>query len=265
MDSAAVIGVSPGVADPTGRPQWDPSGHPGVGEGPLLVARDLYRFYHAGDEEVLALRGVSLTVQAGEIVAVAGPSGSGKSTLLACLAGLDDPDGGTVTIAGRRLSRQPEPLRAALRRDVIGVLYQSGNLLAHLSVLGNVGLSQRLAGHTQAPTPQVLLDELGIGARSGALPATLSGGETARAGLAVALANDPALLLADEPTAEIDSGNEQRLLGLLRRRADRGLAVVLASHSPVVLGWADRVVELADGRLRRTVSASDAPAVQVQL
>lgn len=215
---------------------------------PVLVAENLYRFYHAGDEEVLALRGVSLAVAPGEVVAVAGPSGSGKSTMLACLAGLDDPDGGTVRVAGRRMSRQGEPVRARMRRELVGVLYQSGNLLGHLSVLGNVTLAQRLAGGRPAVDPRGLLEELGIGPRANALPATLSGGETARAGVAVAVANAPAVLLADEPTAELDAGNEQRLLALLRRRADAGLAIVVATHSPVVLAWADRVLALADGR-----------------
>lgn len=216
--------------------------------GPVVTAENLYRFYHAGDEEVLALQGVDLTVDRGEVVAVAGPSGSGKSTLLACLAGLDDPDGGTVRIDGIRMSRQPEAVRARLRRDVVGVLYQSGNLLPHLDVIGNLHLVRRLAGRSTGPEPEQLLAELGIADRAHALPATLSGGETARAGVAVAVAGNPRVLLADEPTGELDSGSEQRLLALLRQRASSGLAVVVASHSPVVLDWADRVLLLADGK-----------------
>lgn len=216
---------------------------------PVLAARDLYRFYHAGDEEVLALRGVSLSVAPGEVVAVVGPSGSGKSTLLACLAGLDEPDGGTVTVAGERLSRRSEAVRARIRADLVGVLFQAGNLLPHLSVRANVELSQQLVASRRRASVPVLLEELGIGRRAGAMPATLSGGETARAGLAVALANTPALLVADEPSAELDAGHEQRLLGLLRRRADAGLAVVVSSHAPAVLAWADTVVTLRDGRV----------------
>ena len=215
---------------------------------PVLIAENLYRFYHAGDEEGLALQGVSLIVGRGEVVAIAGPSGSGKSTLLACLGGLDDPDGGTVRIDGVRMSRQPEAIRARLRREVVGVLYQSGNLLPHLSVIDNLELVRRLAGSTAGIDPTQLLDELGIGHRAHALPAHLSGGETARAGVAVAVVNEPRVLLADEPTGELDSGNEKRLLALLRQRATEGLAVVVASHSPVVLRWADRVLHLADGR-----------------
>lgn len=221
---------------------------PQQADDPVVVAENLYRFFHAGDEEVLALQGVDLTVNRGEVVAVAGPSGSGKSTLLACLAGLDDPDGGTVRIDGVRMSRQPEAVRARLRRDVIGVLYQSGNLLPHLNVAGNLQLVRRLAGAPTGAEPEQLLAELGLADRAHALPATLSGGETARAGVAVAVANNPRLLLADEPTGELDSGSEQRLLALLRQRAAHGLAVVVASHSPVVLAWADRVLLLADGK-----------------
>ena len=118
----------------------------------LLDARDLYRFYHAGDDETLALRGVSISVDAGEMVAITGPSGSGKSTLLACLAGLDEPDAGVVNIEGERLSRRPEAERAAVRARAIGVLFQSGNLVEHLSVAQNVMLAQRLARKAPDPT-----------------------------------------------------------------------------------------------------------------
>ncbi len=132
--------------------------------GPVLVeAEDLYRFFHAADEETLALRGVSLQVRAGEVVAVTGPSGSGKSTLLACLAGLDDPDGGTVRIAGEIISRRPESVRASVRARHIGMLFQSGNLLEHLDLDANLALTQRLAGRSDPATRRHLLDQLGLG------------------------------------------------------------------------------------------------------
>lgn len=214
-----------------------------------LEARSLYRFFRAGEEETLALRGVSMTVGAGEFVAVAGPSGSGKSTLLACLAGLDEPDGGTVLVAGHRLSHQPERTRSRMRAGRIGVLLQSGNLLEHLSVAGNVALSQALAGGRPTSTPAQLLAAVALSQRSGAYPSQLSGGETARAAVAVALANDPVVVIADEPTGELDSRTEEIILDLLRSRARRGLAVVVASHSPGVTRAADRVIRLADGRL----------------
>ena len=215
---------------------------------PALEARSLYRFYHAGDDETLALRGVSLQVEPGELVAVVGPSGSGKSTLLACLAGVDDPDGGTVWVAGERLSRRPEPERAALRARRIGLLFQTANLFDHLSVLGNVVLAERLAGGRDRGRAAALLGALGLADRSRARPAELSGGEAARAGLAVALANDPEVVLADEPTGELDGATEDRVLELLKARAAAGGAVLVASHSPAVAAAA-RTVRLHDGRL----------------
>jgi putative ABC transport system ATP-binding protein len=214
-----------------------------------LDAFGLYRFFHAGDEETLALQGVSLTVCRGELVAVVGPSGSGKSTLLACLAGLDEPDGGRVLVEGERLSRRPEQERAALRAGRIGVLFQAGNLLDHLTVAQNVVLAQRVAGRPFPTRAASLLDALGLARRAGARPGELSGGEAARAGLAVALANDPAVVLADEPTGELDSASEARVLDLLLERAAAGGAVVVATHSPAVAAVAARTVHLEDGRV----------------
>jgi putative ABC transport system ATP-binding protein len=214
-----------------------------------LEAKDLYRFYHAGDDETLALRGVSLSVDAGELVAVVGPSGSGKSTLLACLAGLDEPDGGTVRLAGERLSRRSEQERAVLRARFIGVLFQNTNLLGHLDVRQNMLLAQRLAGDADAGRVTERLTSLGIGGRAHAVPAQLSGGELARAGLAVALANDPAVLLADEPTGELDSSSADLIVGLLHQLAAKGTAVVTVTHNEHIAEAADRVVELRDGRV----------------
>ena len=210
----------------------------------------LYRFFRAGDEETLALRGVSLSVEAGEIVAVVGPSGSGKSTLLSLLAGLDEPDGGTVYVHRQRLSHQSEPARARLRARMIGVLFQSGNLLAHLTVTGNIELAQRLGDRAGRPHIPDLLATLGLSGRGAAYPGELSGGELARAGLAVALANNPAVLLADEPTGELDAHTETQVLDLLRARADQGVAILVASHSPAVAA-ADRVITLTDGEMAR--------------
>jgi putative ABC transport system ATP-binding protein len=214
-----------------------------------LDASSLYRFFHAGEEETLALQGVSLTVGRGELVAVVGPSGSGKSTLLACLAGLDEPDGGRVLIEGERLSRRPEPERAALRARRVGVLFQSGNLLDHLTVAENVVLAQQVAGRPNPGRAAGLLEALGLARRAHARPAELSGGETARAGLAVALANDPAVVLADEPTGELDSASEARVLDLLWAHAAAGGAVVVATHSPAVAAAAARTLHLRDGRV----------------
>jgi putative ABC transport system ATP-binding protein len=214
-----------------------------------VEAVDLYRFFHAGDDEVLALRGVSLRVQAGELVAVVGPSGSGKSTLLMCLAGLDEPDGGRVWIGGEPMTRRPEEERAALRARALGVLFQADNLIAHLPVDVNLALAQRLAGPADAEVRTQVLDQVALTGRRSAYPAELSGGEAVRAGLALALVNQPAVVVADEPTGELDSVTEQRVLEMLRRAADRGTAVVVATHSDAVAAIADRVVELVDGRV----------------
>jgi putative ABC transport system ATP-binding protein len=215
----------------------------------VLEAIDLYRFYHAGDDETLALRGVSVRVEAGELVAVAGVSGSGKSTLLSCLAGLDEPDGGTVRILGDRMTRQPEAVRARIRGRSIGVLFQSSNLVAHLDLRSNIVLAQRLAGRVDPARVDLLLRDLGLSERRHARPTELSGGELARAGLAVALANDPPLLLADEPTGELDAHTAREIVELLRARTQAGVAIIAVTHNAVMTDHADDVFELEDGRL----------------
>lgn len=214
-----------------------------------ISADSLYKFFHAGGEETLALRGVSLDVSAGELVAVVGPSGSGKSTLLTCLAGIEEPDGGTVRVNGSLMTRRPEWERARLRATHVGVLFQSSNLIEHLTVVQNITLAQRLAGGRDRHGAVALLDRLGLGSRTGAKPSELSGGESARAGLAVAVANHPAVLLADEPTGEIDGDTEREVLGLLREQASNGTAVIVVTHSGAVAGEADRRVQMVDGQV----------------
>ena len=215
---------------------------------PALEARSLYRFYRAGDEETLALQGVSLTLERGEFVAVTGPSGSGKSTLLACLAGMDDPDGGSVRINGQRITHRREQEQARMRANNIGVLFQKSNLLEHLTLAQNLSLVRALGAHRGGDRTD-LLSELGLADRASAYPSQLSGGELARAGLAIALANAPAVLLADEPTGELDSATESQVLELLIATAASGTGIVVASHSPAVADAAARVVRLDDGRV----------------
>ena len=222
---------------------------------PALQAFEVYRFYHSGDEETAALRGVSLALDAGEFVALTGPSGSGKSTLLGCLAGLDEPDGGRVVVMGSRMSRRPEAVRAALRARHIGMMMQSGNLFEHLSVADNVRLPrllmngiERRAGNRLGGMDD-LMRKMGISERRMARPSQLSGGEAARAALAVALSADPRVLLADEPFAEVDSATEAEILKLLRDRCRGGSAILIATHSVELAATADRVLRLRDGRL----------------
>jgi putative ABC transport system ATP-binding protein len=214
-----------------------------------LEAFELYRFYHSGDDETAALRGVSLQLQAGGFVALMGPSGSGKSTLLACLAGLDEPDGGRVEVMGARMSRRPEAVRAALRARHIGIMTQSGNLFEHLTVEDNMRLQMSLAKKSDPSAIEHLLGVMGLAPRRLARPSQLSGGEAARAGLAVALSADPQVLLADEPTAEVDSATEVEILKLLRDRCRAGGAILVATHSEELAATADSVLRLRDGRL----------------
>ena len=218
---------------------------------PVLHAQGLHRFFRRGGEEVAALRDVSLTLMPGDTVAVVGPSGSGKSTLLNLLAGLDDPDGGSVTVDGAPMSHQPADVQARLRGRQIGVLTQTSGLVEHLDLVGNL----RLAGSFRRPTPSAgelvaLLEAVGLRHRATARPSTLSGGETARANLAVALTGAPRLLLADEPTAEISREEEETLLELLRALQPADGATVLVTHSTAVAEAADRVVHLVDGRVQ---------------
>lgn len=215
----------------------------------VLDASKLYRFYHAGGEETLALQGVSLTVEAGEMLAVVGPSGSGKSTLLTCLAGLDDPDGGTVRVLEQQLTRIDEPSRARLRSQHIGVLLQGHNLIDHLTVGDNISIVQAIRGEkTPLPVTEILA-RLGIAHLAGAMPSNLSGGEVARTGLAVAIANDPELLLADEPTGELDETSERAVIDLLIELTAAGTAVLVVTHSAAVAASARRVITLRDGRI----------------
>lgn len=218
-----------------------------TGRGAAIEAESLYRFFHSGPDEILALRGVSLTVQAGETVAVTGPSGSGKSTLMACLAGLDEPDGGMVRIDGEQLSRRSEEGRARLRGQRIGLLFQQANLWDHLTVAANLSTAQRLGNGADAARAVELLGDLRLAHRSNAYPSELSGGETARAGLAVALANDPAVILADEPTGELDSLTGDRVVDLLMDRARDGAAVLIVTHTERIAERVDRRIRLRDG------------------
>ena len=229
-----------------------------VSQRPVIEAIDLYRFFHTGDTETLALRGASLHVAPGELVALVGPSGSGKSTLLACLAGLDEPDGGHVMLQGVQLTRRPEAERARRRAASIGIMLQTGNLFESLSVADNIRLQMVLAGKTDPARLDRLLDQVGLSARGRSVSGQLSGGENARAGLAIALAAAPALLLADEPTGEVDAETEGRIFDLLDHERAGGMAALIATHSPALAARATRVVHIDDGRISDGDTAGNA-------
>lgn len=213
-----------------------------------LEARGIHRFYRRGDVEVAALLDVTVTCEPGEMVAVTGPSGSGKSTLLSLLAGLDHPQGGLVLIDGERMSHRDTASAARLRARKVGVLTQSSGLFGHLSVRDNVRFAASQRNGTIGETDE-LIDALGLDRVRHSLPRTLSGGETARAGLAVALAGSPAVLLADEPTAEISREEEHSVLDLLTRLRPATGATVIVTHSADVAARADRRIALLDGRV----------------
>ena len=214
-----------------------------------IEAFELYRFFHKGDAETLALRGVSLLVAPGEMVAVLGASGSGKSTLLNCLAGLDEPDGGHVDLLGERLTRRSEAERARRRGAGIGILMQAHNLISTLRLVDNMALAMRLAGKPDPARAKRLFEQLGLAGHAKARPAQLSGGEAARAGLAVALAGSPQVLLADEPTGEVDAATETLVLDVFNMQRAAGTAIVIATHSEALASHADRVVRMHDGRI----------------
>jgi putative ABC transport system ATP-binding protein len=170
---------------------------------------------------------------------------------MACLAGLDEPDGGFVYIRGERLTRRDEKTRTSLRARSIGILLQTGNLFDHLTVRQNVRLKMHLASQIDVARIGEVLEMVGISKRGDAYPPTLSGGEAARAGLAVALASRPPILIADEPTGEVDAETEQRIIALLELHRKHGGAVLIVTHSDAIAAHADRIIRIEDGKIAK--------------
>ncbi|MEV6490337.1 ABC transporter ATP-binding protein [Actinoplanes sp. NPDC051633] len=223
---------------------------------PLITLRGVTRRY---DEGPPALRDVSLTVEAGEAVAVLGPSGSGKSTLLNLIAGLDRPSDGTVTVAGTRMETLGEAASARFRRAHVGLVFQFFNLLDDLTVLDNVLLPAQLAGAPGRAAREHaarLLDSLGIARHAGAYPGRLSGGERQRVAVARALINRPALLLADEPTGALDTASGEDVRHLLNDLHAEGQTIVLVTHDVrLAEACATRTIGMRDGRIDAEVGA----------
>jgi putative ABC transport system ATP-binding protein len=216
----------------------------------VLRAQGLAKTYSGDGIEVLALRGVDLDVDAGEFVAVMGPSGCGKSTLLHLLGGLDRPTAGSIELDGRRVESLSEAAWAVLRRRELGFVFQFFNLVGTLTVAENVELPARLVGASSAEARrrrEELLDRLGVSARADTLPSRLSGGQQQRVAIARALVNRPAVLLADEPTGNLDSASAAEVLGLLRELKADGQTLVLVTHDARVAASADRVLVMRDG------------------
>jgi lipoprotein-releasing system ATP-binding protein len=218
-----------------------------------LELRGVARVYRGDAGELPVLRGADLTVRSGEIVALVAPSGAGKSTLLHVAGLLDRPDGGSVLIEGRDAGSLPDAARTAIRRDTIGFVYQFHHLLAEFSALENVVLPQMIAGRSRRVAEdraETLLTAFGLGARLGHLPGKLSGGEQQRVAIGRALANGPKLLLADEPTGNLDVATAEAVFAeLVAIVRDHGLAALIATHNPELAARMDRTVTLREGRL----------------
>jgi putative ABC transport system ATP-binding protein len=228
-----------------------------------LTMRGVRKTFEAENAPVRALRGVDLTVSQGEFIALMGPSGCGKSTLLNLVAGLDVPDEGTITVAGEQVTGRGEDDLARLRRRHIGIIFQFFNLLEGMTVLENVALPAVIAGRRRRMAEtraRDLLDLLGIGDKASAVPGVLSGGQRQRLAIARALANEPTLLLADEPTGALDSAGGAEVMELLVRLHAGGQTVILVTHDPGVAAAAQRAVRMRDGRITDAAAAHQSSA-----
>ena len=226
----------------------------------LLETRGVTRVFESGGEPVHSLRGVDLAVAPGELLAIMGASGSGKSTLLHILAGLDRPTSGEVWLEGARMDSRSEAALAVLRRKHIGVVFQSFNLVSNLSVADNVELPALVAGVSAKEARrrrEELLERLGIAGKARQSPSRLSGGQQQRVALARALVNRPTVLLADEPTGNLDTATTRDVLSLLRECNAEGQSIVMVTHDSRVASIASRVLTMSDGRIVEEARLSD--------
>jgi putative ABC transport system ATP-binding protein len=220
---------------------------------PAVELKSVTKRYRRGARDVVALERLSLTVASGEFLSIMGPSGSGKSTLLNLIAGLDVPTEGEVIVQGLRVAAMNDDQVTDMRRTRIGLIFQFFNLLPKVSALANVALPLRAAGVSQRAMlqrAQAALDLVGLGDRADHRPAELSGGEMQRVAVARALVIEPAIILADEPTGNLDSFAGDDILGLIRQcNRDRGVSVLLVTHSAIAAAYGDRVITLQDGKM----------------
>jgi putative ABC transport system ATP-binding protein len=253
--------MTPALAENASRPQ------PLTGPPVVVAARDLTRRYGEGDAAVDALRGVSLAVTEGTLVAVMGPSGSGKSTLMHVLAGLDRPTGGDVWIDGTQIGTLGDTELTKLRRRHIGFIFQFFNLLPMLSAEENILLPLELAGRRPEPVwTEQLIAKVGLGGRRRHRPAELSGGQQQRVAIARALVSKPTVVFADEPTGNLDSTTGGEILALLRESVSiYGQTTVMVTHDPRAAAIADRILFLADGRVVRELGRSSPDEVHAAL
>jgi len=218
----------------------------------IVEAQGLIKIYSMGTTEVRALRGLDMTVEAGEFMSVMGPSGSGKSTLLNLLGCLDTPTEGTVVLDGTDVTQSPRSRLPAIRREKVGFVFQQFNLLSHLTALENVMLPLRYADVNRREAREraiQLLAHVGLGDRTAHRPPEMSGGEQQRVAVARALVNRPAIVLADEPTGELDSATAGELMALLQSLNQESQTFIIVTHDPQVAAQTDRTITLRDGRV----------------
>lgn len=217
----------------------------------VIVAHDLRKVYQMGDVEVHALRGLSLTIERGEVVAIVGPSGSGKSTLMNMLGCLDHPSSGSYILDGEEVSHLRDDQLAAIRNRKVGFIFQSFNLLSRATALSNVELPLRYAGLTgseRRERARASLRAVGLGDRMTHKPTELSGGQQQRVAIARALVNNPAIIMADEPTGNLDSKVGQEIMDLLLNlNRDSGTTLIIVTHDPKVAAQAQRIIRIKDG------------------
>lgn len=224
-----------------------------IDERSMVKLEDVGKIYHVGETEVKALRGSNLSVKRGEFVAIMGPSGSGKSTLMNIAGALDVPTSGYVEISGREIPELSEEELALFRSKRVGFIFQTFNLMSTMTALDNVALPMMIQGideDERAERAMELLEEVGLEDRADHLPSELSGGEKQRVAIARSLANDPDIILADEPTGEIDSKTGEKIMKLLKKLNGEGKTVIMVTHDPVDAEYADRTVEIKDGITR---------------
>ena len=218
----------------------------------MIKTRDLKKIYRVGDVDVCALRGLDMDIQRGEFVAIVGPSGSGKSTLFHILGGLTPPTSGSIFIDGKDLLAMSESDRTNLRKSTVGFVFQKYNLLPTLTAADNIAIARNIAGKSGPPDAQFqeMLKLLGLESRLDHKPRAMSGGEQQRVAIARALVNRPAILLADEPTGNLDTQNSDAVLNIMRDLNERlGQTILMITHNPEAAAFAHRTIRMRDGRI----------------
>ncbi len=238
----------------------------------VIETGQITKVYRMGSVEVHALRGLSMRVARGEMLAIMGPSGSGKSTLMNILGCLDQPTAGTYHLDGEDVSTLDDDALALIRNQKVGFVFQNFNLLPRMSAMENVELPLIYAGvptRERRRRARAMLEAVGLGERMHHLPNELSGGQQQRVAIARALINNPAIVLADEPTGNLDSRSGEEVMGILQRlNREQGITIILVTHDPRIAGYADRILHIFDGRIERServASPADASGVEVRL